>query len=517
MNVYNYARWSSDQQTKGDSLRRQSQLARNWCASRGLALTDSARDEGVSAWNGKNRADGSGLSRLLKRVQPGDFLLIEDSDRLSREDWLTHMNFLRDITAKGCTVVTLSNGNEIDSERFRNNPGCFLQAVLSAHLGHSENEKKSQRIKESWRARYAKLANGQVANLHFPNWLAWDSTTDKPVVVESNAVVIRRMFALALHGAGCLTIARQLHREGFKLMAGDRRLALSSNYVWRCLRNELTIGTNIYTEPNVPKIFPAIIDERTFFAVQGRMETNKHETHHRTGSVPSLFSGLAFCSRCGRAVTRFTQCRNAKKYHYLTCSDSLHGRGNCQWATTRYDAVEKSFLHLLGESDLVRQAMADQQPVHPTLLDSLSGQLAASDQQVSKLMKLIADDPNPSVSVYTAIKSQEEKSAELRQQIEAERGRQWSERTTPLESYVQFCREFENKMERPQYRESVRSMLRNFVDRIIVELGKDRYTVQFKAAKQAVEVTLNRNGWVYSPDPSWVLGRPVPEKRNVIG
>ena len=60
------------------------------------------------------------------------------------------MNFLRDITAKGVTVVTLSNGNEIDAERFKNDPGCFLPAVLSQRFGNSENEKKSQRIKESW-------------------------------------------------------------------------------------------------------------------------------------------------------------------------------------------------------------------------------------------------------------------------------------------------------------------------------------------------------------------------------
>jgi predicted site-specific integrase-resolvase len=69
--VFSYARWSSDQQTDGDSLRRQTQLAQNWCDQHGLRLTDSARDEGISAWNGGNRAAGSGLSKLLQRIQPG--------------------------------------------------------------------------------------------------------------------------------------------------------------------------------------------------------------------------------------------------------------------------------------------------------------------------------------------------------------------------------------------------------------------------------------------------------------
>lgn len=150
VNVYSYARWSSDQQTEGDSLRRQEQAAKDWCARRGLTLTKGAIDSGVSAKAGKNRAAGTGLDRLLKLVKPGDYLLVEDNDRLSRQDWLSAMNFLGDVVAKGVTVVTLSNGNTIDAERFREDPGCFLPAILRAHLGHDENTKKSERIAASW-------------------------------------------------------------------------------------------------------------------------------------------------------------------------------------------------------------------------------------------------------------------------------------------------------------------------------------------------------------------------------
>ncbi len=36
--VFSYARWSSNQQTEGDSLRQQKQPALDWCARRGLTL-----------------------------------------------------------------------------------------------------------------------------------------------------------------------------------------------------------------------------------------------------------------------------------------------------------------------------------------------------------------------------------------------------------------------------------------------------------------------------------------------
>lgn len=518
--VYSYARWSSDGQTDGDSLRRQTQLAQNWCAARGLTVTDSARDEGISAWNGKNRGDGTGLSRLLKLVRPGDFLLVEDNDRLSRQDWLTHMNFLRDITVKGVTVVTLSNGNEIDAERFKNDPGCFLPAVLSAHLGHSENEKKSQRIKESWQARYAKLAKGQPANLRLPCWLAWDKEADKPVLVEYNATVIRKMFSLALTGLGCQTIARRLHKEEAKLIVKgkrrERRLTLSAPYVWRTLRSKLAIGYGVYVQPPQPGVYPAVVDEQTFYAVQQRLDTNKHQTARRATSTPSLFTGIAFCSKCGGTLCRFTQCRNGKSYQYLVCSDTLHKHGQCGMTGMRYDALETTFLHLLSQTDLVRQAMSEKPLAVPTRLDSLSGQLADSKRQITKLMTLIKDDPNPSKAVYGAIKNEEAKAAGLRQQIEIEHDKLRTE-TPPLEGYAEFCERFAERMGRPEFRLEVRSLLRNFVSRIEVRLGENSYRVWFKDAKQAIAVDINRAGWTFSPDPLWVAGRPVPQGSNVMG
>ena len=100
--VYSYARWSSEAQGEGDSDRRQQALAKAWCSQRGLSLTGAAKDEGVSAKAGRNRAEGSGLHGLLSIVRPGDYLLVEDNDRLSRQDWLTASTFIRDITARRC-------------------------------------------------------------------------------------------------------------------------------------------------------------------------------------------------------------------------------------------------------------------------------------------------------------------------------------------------------------------------------------------------------------------------------
>jgi len=52
-------------------------------------------DRGVSAFHGKHRENGA-LGRLLKHVQPGEVLLIEDCDRWSREDPLDALTRLRE-------------------------------------------------------------------------------------------------------------------------------------------------------------------------------------------------------------------------------------------------------------------------------------------------------------------------------------------------------------------------------------------------------------------------------------
>ena len=83
--AYSYIRFSSPPQEWGDSERRQEQMAKDHCAKNGLTLSEkSFRDRGGSAWKGKNRSNA--LGELLKTLNTGDTLLIEDNDRLSRED-----------------------------------------------------------------------------------------------------------------------------------------------------------------------------------------------------------------------------------------------------------------------------------------------------------------------------------------------------------------------------------------------------------------------------------------------
>jgi hypothetical protein len=91
MKAYVYSRFSSTEQRKGDSLRRQTERAAAWCEGKGIALDETIAysDLGVSGFRGKNRSEGA-LSLFLRaceqgRVKRGSFLILENLDRLSRE------------------------------------------------------------------------------------------------------------------------------------------------------------------------------------------------------------------------------------------------------------------------------------------------------------------------------------------------------------------------------------------------------------------------------------------------
>jgi len=505
VNVFLYERWSSEAQGEGDSDRRQSKLAQDWCARRGLELTDKVADDGISAWKGRNRQEGSGLSFLLKVVKPDDYLLMEDLDRLSREDWLTAMNFVAEILSKGVIVVTLANGNEINADRFRRDPGCFLPALLRAHLGHDENEKKSERIKAAWEARKMAMQKGEAVKMHVPCWLAFDAK-GKPVLVEVNAKVIRLMFAWAAEGLGCQTIARKLHREGHKLVvegkSRERELAIGTSYVWRTLRNKMAIGFNIYVIPPLPHVFPAVVDEKLFYAVQAKIEGNHHRTVPRAHSEANLFTGLARCSKCGGTLCRFTQCRNGRVYRYLVCSDTLHKHGRCGSSAIRYDFFEQSFGALLAQSGLMQKLLAGEKKT--SAVDELNGKIGSVDREIRKIMGLIRGDETPARSLAILLKDLEGEKEKLVMALELEKATALASPTPDLaydELKVIFAQLDGNGRQR------AKALIGDLVEKIVVRLGDDSYEVHLRGCAMSVDVKIIRRplGWMFSPTPSWVI------------
>lgn len=135
--AYSYVRFSTPEQEMGDSERRQLALAKAYCQQHGLRLADSVADKGVSAYHGKHHANGA-LGRLLKQMQPGQVLLIEDCDRWSREDPIDALTRLREEVRRGIEVVFMRTQTRVTAENF-SDISVLVPNFFGALLGNGES------------------------------------------------------------------------------------------------------------------------------------------------------------------------------------------------------------------------------------------------------------------------------------------------------------------------------------------------------------------------------------------
>jgi DNA invertase Pin-like site-specific DNA recombinase len=108
-------------------------------------------DKGVSALRGKNRSVEHALGRFLELakkgtgpVQRGDYLVIENLDRLSREEERTALRLWLDILDAGINIVQLSPETIFRHER--SDMTDIIRAIIELSRGHSESRLKSERV-----------------------------------------------------------------------------------------------------------------------------------------------------------------------------------------------------------------------------------------------------------------------------------------------------------------------------------------------------------------------------------
>src|SRR5687768_13529802 len=117
--AYSYVRFSTPEQRKGDSLRRQLKMSERFAQENGLTLsTRSYTDFGVSGFRGKNRDKGQ-LRTFLDavedgRIKRGSWLLVESLDRISRDQVGEALPRFLDLLKAGIIVATLQDNRIYD-------------------------------------------------------------------------------------------------------------------------------------------------------------------------------------------------------------------------------------------------------------------------------------------------------------------------------------------------------------------------------------------------------------------
>lgn len=366
--AYSYIRFSTPEQERGDSLRRQTEAAVRYAALRGLELDDriTFRDLGVSGFTGANEDTGR-LGEFLAAVRHGDiqqgsYLLVESLDRLSRQKPRKAVKVLERICEAGITVVTLDDGREYTEQTLDDDPLALMVALLVASRAHEESAKKGRRVAAAWENKRVKAqTDNKPLTALCPGWLQLNADRSGFDVLTERAEIVRRIFAQTLQGVGQHSIAQQLNRESVPVFGRGKMWQRS--YINKMLGDHAVVGNftphraerlngkkvRIASE-TIEGYFPAVIEREVFERVASMISARPTSAR---APVANILAGLARCPLCDATMTRINKGSSPKggKPH-LICTRAKVGAG-CEYKQVRMENVEHVIFNhveqLLGE------------------------------------------------------------------------------------------------------------------------------------------------------------------------
>lgn len=359
--AYSYLRFSTPEQMHGDSFRRQTALALDYCQKHKLTLDTEVtyNDLGVSAFRGKNSETGR-LGEFLVGVragiiEQGSYLLVESLDRISRQAARKALRVLESICDEGITVVTLNDGKLYTREALDTDPMSLIMSLLVFIRSNEESLMKSKRLKSSWVGKRLKLAeSGTPLTSRCPGWLELDRENERWIMDREKANIVRRIFREAAAGVGPHTIAENLNKDGVPVFG--RGTQWHRSYVVKLLdESPAVIGTYVphtmeYVEGKkvrkplapLPGYFPAAVDEVLYQKVRAMRSKSPSPLRGKATQVHNIFAGLVRCARCGSSMTLQNK-GGTNPWRYLICTKARYGAG-CQYTAVRYGEVESNFI-----------------------------------------------------------------------------------------------------------------------------------------------------------------------------
>jgi DNA invertase Pin-like site-specific DNA recombinase len=427
--AYSYLRFSTPEQMRGDSFRRQGQLAQDYARRHGLTLDEKTNyhDLGVSAYRGRNAETGR-LADFLEAVRGGlvprgSYLLVESLDRISRQAARKALRVLEDLCEEDITVVTLSDNRAYNKESLDNDPMALMMSLMIFIRANEESAMKSRRLKAAWEAKRSKVSDKPLTAVA-PSWLTLDRSANGFRVIEERATVIRRIFSMTLEGFGQNRVAETLNREAVPVFGDGRHWHRS--FVVKLLTNVAVTGTLIPhrieyidgtkvrkpLEP-VPGYYPAVIDPDTFARVQSLRQDawNPRRGRHANGTVHNIFGGLARCPVCSSSMTLVNK-GEGKGRTYLVCTKAKAGAG-CQYRGVPNERVEATFLE--NAEYLIATAPAgDNGGDLDGRLDGIEGAIQGTEDGIERLLDAIQRGKSP--TLVARVRDLEDSLDELRKE-----------------------------------------------------------------------------------------------------
>jgi DNA invertase Pin-like site-specific DNA recombinase/ssDNA-binding Zn-finger/Zn-ribbon topoisomerase 1 len=198
----------------------------------------------------------------------------------------------------------------------------------------------------------------------------YERSNGKLVINWDEAVIVKRIFSMALDGDSMYKIATTLSREGIPTMKESRKEVVEPQCRWSVpcisymLRNRVYIGETVGQKfirksykikrmvrpPEsewivIPDTHEALVDVEEFRKLQDWLSEASHYGK-RSGRSNPLFNGLLYCSDCGRRLAYF----QPRYGYYYACSGhfDMHYRGKSRPCSPHYireDKLSEAVMH----------------------------------------------------------------------------------------------------------------------------------------------------------------------------
>jgi len=448
--AYSYVRFSTPEQSKGDSAGRQIRMAKAYAAKHGLELDErlTFHDVGVSAYRGRN-AEAGKLAYFVEAVdaglvEQGAYLLVEQLDRISRLAPRKALRVLEDIVDAGVTVVTLNDGRQYSNVSMDKDQLDLIISILTFTRAHEESATKSSRLKESWMTKRADSGTKPMTSV-VPAWLRFDKKAGRIEAIPVRAAVVARIFEMTLLGVGQHKIAETLNVEGVK--PWGRGGHWHRSYIAKILQNPAVIGSfapHVMEYEGTKKArralqplqgyYPAVVSDAAYAEVQAlRTAGAASRGRHATNVISNVLAGLAKCALCGRTMTRTN--KGKRSLPAYVCTAAKAGAG-CAYRSVRYAWVDMA----------IRERLASHLGDIPTVDadGDIMGKIRGAEEWADELREigrelLDPDTPAPAdgrgpalVKVEARLRAAEAQLAELLEQRDASSGPLISSRVDAL-------------------------------------------------------------------------------------
>lgn len=271
------------------------------------------------------------MIELLNGIEAGRYsgVLCTDIDRLGRGNMKEQGLILETLKNSDTAIITPDKIYDLNNELDE------TQSEFKTFMARQELKMIKKRLSRGIHLTIEK--GGYISNVPFGYKRAYQNKTPTLVPDPDESKIVQLIFKLYNEGKGCQEICNMLNSMGVQPHRSDK---FSRSSIRKIITNPVYIGKVVWGQkkhirPNKlggknriiynPKeewyifkgLHPPIIDEDTFKKANSLLSSKSHPPYRKSDEILNPFSGLLFCRRCGKAMTR--RVLGSAKTEYLLC------------------------------------------------------------------------------------------------------------------------------------------------------------------------------------------------------